>query len=69
MSVDTTASVANYRKVRDVAREWGVTPQHVRNLVASGQITPAYRVGNLLLIPQESISAFIERAAVKARAA
>jgi excisionase family DNA binding protein len=69
MSTETTAPIASYRKVKDVAREWGVTPQHVRNLVASGRIAPAYRVGNLILIPQESISAFIEHAAVKAKAA
>jgi len=68
MSFDSTASIGKYRKVKDVAREWGVTPQHVRNLIISGSL-PAYRVGNIFLIKEDAVESYLSRAAVGSKAA
>jgi excisionase family DNA binding protein len=59
------ASIGEYRKVREIADELGVTPQHIRNLIKRGDIAPAYRVGNLLLLPKASVSDFMRRATVQ----
>ncbi len=67
--LDTTASSGEYRKISDVARELGVTSQHIRNLVRRGELAPAYRVGNLLLLPKVAVSDFMRRAAVQTEAA
>ncbi len=67
--LDTSAASGDYRKVSDVARELGVTPQHIRNLVKRGDLAPAYRVGRLLLLPTVAVSDFMRRATVQAQQA
>ncbi len=68
MSSDTTSSKSNLVKVSDVARALDCTPEHVRNLIKRGDIA-AYRPGHDYRIPPSSVDAFLERTAVKAKAA
>jgi excisionase family DNA binding protein len=63
--LDTSAASGDYRKVSEVARELGVSTQHIRNLVKRGDIAPTYRVGNLLLLPTVAVSDFMRRATVE----
>jgi excisionase family DNA binding protein len=62
---DSTASLRHYQKISDVALELGVSKQHVRNLISSGDIAPAYRVGGLILVPKKSLRNFMQRAIVQ----
>ncbi len=65
MRVDTTAANGNYMKVSEVARELGITGFTVRALVKKGDIKPALRVGNLVLIPREAFNSYVEQATIR----
>ena len=59
MGFDSTAANENYLRINDAARQLGVSHQSVRNLIVRGQLAPVHRVGNLILIPRETLSSFL----------
>jgi excisionase family DNA binding protein len=68
MSSENTTSENNLVKVPDAARVLNCTNQHIRNLIKRGEIE-AYRPGYEYRIPKTSVHAFLERTAVRAKAA
>lgn len=45
----------NYRSVKDVAEEWGLTVRRVQMLCTSGKLPGAKKVGNLWMIPEGTV--------------
>ena len=64
MGFNNTAGSTKYLRVRDVAHEWGISTQSVRNYIRRGKL-PAKRVGVLLLIEKDAATAFMEGATVQ----
>ena len=44
-----------YRRIDEVASEWGVTPRRIQSLCAEGKIRGAERFGRDWMIPVDSI--------------
>lgn len=45
-----------YISVAKTAARWGVSRQHVRNIVASGRIPGAFRIGSVWAIPANAVN-------------
>jgi len=63
---DDSASLTGYARISEVARKLGLSDQTVRNLVRTGEIAPAVRIGGLYLIPRPTLESYLERATVNA---
>jgi excisionase family DNA binding protein len=46
-------------RINDAARQLGVSHRSVRNLIVRGELAPVHRVGNLILIPRDTLSSFL----------
>ena len=67
MSVDTSAA-KEFIGIPELANQWGVTEQHLYNLI-DRKVLPAYRVGRRLIVRRDDAQKFLERGATTASAA
>jgi excisionase family DNA binding protein len=65
MNFDSTASIGDHMRINDAAKALGVSHQSVRNLIFRGDLSPAFRVGSLILIPKTSIETYLKRAVIQ----
>jgi excisionase family DNA binding protein len=59
MSFDISAA-NNFVGIPELAHQWGVTEQHIYNLVKR-KLLPAYRFGRRLIVRREDAISFLER--------
>ncbi len=65
MTFDASAA-KEFVSIPELANQWGVTEQHIYNLV-SRKVLPAYRVGRRLIVRREDAKRFLnENATAKA---
>ncbi len=67
MTFDATAA-KDFLSVPDLAQSWGVTEQHLYNLIKFRRL-PAYRVGRRLIVRKADAQSFLERNATASAAA
>jgi excisionase family DNA binding protein len=67
MSFDISAA-KEYVSIPELANQWGVTEQHVYNLVKRGEL-PAYRIGRRLIVRRDEAKFFIDQNATAKAAA
>jgi excisionase family DNA binding protein len=65
MNFNTTTSIGDHMRINDAAKALGVSHQSVRNLIFRGDLSPAFRVGSLILIPKNSIETYLQRAVIQ----
>jgi excisionase family DNA binding protein len=63
MSVETSASTNQFRKVTEIANYLGLAPQTVRTLISEGSL-PALRIGRIFLVKQTALDDYLRGAAV-----
>ena len=67
MSFDSSAA-KDFVSIPELANQWGVTQQHIYNLVKRGEL-PAYRIGRRLIVRRDDANRFLgSKATVKAAA-
>jgi len=67
MSFDISAA-KEYVSIPELANQWGVTEQHVYNLVTR-KVLPAYRIGRRLIVRRDEAKNFIDQNATAKAAA
>jgi len=67
MSVDTSAA-KEFIGIPELANQWGVTEQHLYNLI-DRKVLPAYRVGRRLIVRQGDAKRFLNENATAHAAA
>ena len=45
----------NYKSVKEIANEWGITERQVRNLCKTGKISGVFMVGGSYIIPGNAV--------------
>lgn len=65
MKFDSTSSIGEHLRINDTAKALGVSHQSVRNLIFRGELSPAFRVGSLILVPKTSIETYLQRAVIQ----
>jgi excisionase family DNA binding protein len=62
------ASIGQFMRVSDVAKELNLSTQTVRTLIRRGDLAPASRFGGQFLIPRASFENYLKSATVNAPA-